>query len=383
MAGVQHLLRKAALEKMSSPEQLDTAMRVTSPMSWVALGAIGSLILAAVVFSIVGWIPVKVHATGILLRGAQVQTVQVTEAGVIEAILVTEGEVVEEGQEVARLRLQEVEAEMEATGQRIAALEDQAAARGAETSILESGYRRQLHDLRVRRGDVQRLVERGLKTRNDVAAIDAQISGVQAQLVQAELGESQRANQIGEERRKLAQLAARLADGASVRSRSRGEVTAVLKASGQVIRPGERLLNLEDPDAPLHALLFVPFAEGKKVVPTMEVRISPSTVRPDEHGFMLGTIGEVSAQPVTPEEVRSTLNNDQLAQRFAQDTPFRVLAEPQTDPLTKSRFAWTSSDGPAHEIAGNTPCTAQIIIDRRRPISYVIPALRKAMGTGG
>ena len=42
MAGVQHLLRKAAIEKMASPEQLDMAMRVTSPLSWLALATLGS-----------------------------------------------------------------------------------------------------------------------------------------------------------------------------------------------------------------------------------------------------------------------------------------------------------------------------------------------------
>ncbi len=132
----------------------------------------------------------------------------------------------------------------------------------------------------------------------------------------------------------------------------------------------------------MYAMLFVPFGEGKKVLPGMTVRISPSTVKPEEYGFIVGQIQAISSQPVTPEEVRATLNNDQLAQRFAQDTPFRVRAVPQLDRSTASGFRWTSSGGPPQAISSNTPCSAQVVIAKRRPIEYVIPALKKTFGLG-
>jgi HlyD family secretion protein len=46
--GPEQLLRKASLERLSSPEQLDMIMRVTSPLGWVALVAIGVLIVAGI-----------------------------------------------------------------------------------------------------------------------------------------------------------------------------------------------------------------------------------------------------------------------------------------------------------------------------------------------
>jgi len=46
MAG---LFRKAALERLSSPEQLDKAITVSSPLSWVALIGV-TLIIAAAIF---------------------------------------------------------------------------------------------------------------------------------------------------------------------------------------------------------------------------------------------------------------------------------------------------------------------------------------------
>lgn len=383
MAGAQHLLRKAALEKMSSPEQLDMAMRVTSPVAWIALLALGALIFAAAVFSVVGRLPVKVDATGILLRGETVQTVQATTNGVVGALLVREGDVVELGQVVAKLELPELDSEIRATEDRVHDLEAQGSASGRQVASLRSSYQKQLDDLYARRRNVEQLVERQIKTRNDLATIDAQISNVRAQMVQAELGESQRGGQLSEQQRKLEQLREKLLVGSQLRSPARGRVAAILKPQGQIIKQGERLLNLEEPDAPFQVLLFVPFAEGKKVAAGMAVRISPSTVKPEEFGFILGTIESLSSQPVTSEEVRATLNNDQLAQRFAKDTPFRVKATPELDAGTDSGFRWTSGTGPPHVIAASTPCDAQIIIDRRRPISYVIPTVKKTLGMGG
>lgn len=382
MPGVQHLLRKAAIERMSSPEQLDMAMRVTSPVSWIALSALAAIILAAVVFSIVGRISVKVDGTGILLRG-DTGTIQVTANGTVTELLVKEGDVIEQGQVVARLELPDLEGEIRGTLDRIGDLEQQEAARLGQMQGLEQSYNRQLGDLYARRKNIEALVRKGMKTRNDLATIDSQIASVNSQKFQAGLGETTRVNQLAEERRKLEKLNEQFDKNSMVRSPYRGRIAALLKPEGQVIKAGERLINLEDPDAPFHALLFVPFAEGKKILPGMAVRIAPSTVKPEEHGFIVGTIESISSQAVTPEEVRATLNNDQLAQKFAQDTPFRVRAAPELDPSTASGFRWTSSRGPAVAIGGNTPCSAQIIIDKRRPISYVIPTVKKAVGLSG
>ncbi len=382
MSGVQHLLRKSAIEKMSSPEQLDMAVRVTSPMSWIALLVLGSIVAAAVSFSIVGRIPVKVDGSGIIMRGQTVETIQVTTNGVVDSFEVGTGDTVEPGQVVARLDLPDLRAEIRTTQDRIRDLESQVAGRRSNLDSLRRSYQTQLDELYRRRRSMEELVAKQLKTRNDLAAIDAQISGVKAQMMQADLGETTRGAQLSEQRRVLVQLEQKYENNAVVRSPYRGRVAAILKNRGQVIQAGERLMNLEDPEAPFHVLLFVPFAEGKKVKPGMTVRISPSTVKPEEYGFILGSIEAISSQPVTPEEVKGAFNNDVLAQRFAKDTPFRVQASPELDPGTASGFKWTSAGGPPILISANTPCSAQIITEKRRPISYVIPTVKKTLGVG-
>ncbi len=379
---VQQLLRKAVIEKMSSPEQLDMAMRVTSPLSWVALLTLGAMIVAAVVFSIVGQMPVRVDGTGILLRGDSVRTIQVSANGAVREILVKEGESITEGQVVAHLDVPDLEGEIRATEDRIATLSLQEGRDSASVASMLQTYRAQLAQLEIQRRNKQQLVGRGLARRQDVAAIEAQIAATKAQMLQAEISHTGRSNQVDEQRRRLRQLEEQFANNSVIRSKHAGQVAAIMRSPGEVIRAGERLINLEDPKAPFHALVFVPLAEGKRVSPGKMVRVSPSSVKAEEFGFILARVETVSSQPVTFEEVKTTLQNDLLAQQYVRESPFRVRVVPELDPRTPSGFKWTSSMGPPQKVNANTPVTAQIVVVRRRPISYVIPTVRKTLGIG-
>ncbi|MEB3210907.1 MAG: hypothetical protein VKL39_06110 [Leptolyngbyaceae bacterium] len=62
------LFRKESLERLSSPEQLDQLMQIVTPKSWLPLGALGVLIFAGLVWSVVGRIPITVTGEGLLVQ---------------------------------------------------------------------------------------------------------------------------------------------------------------------------------------------------------------------------------------------------------------------------------------------------------------------------
>lgn len=82
------LYRKSAIERISTPEQLDKALTVTSPMSWIALAAAAVLIIAAVVWSVTATIPVTVTAAGIVSSPVSTNAVYCPEAGTILRVYV-------------------------------------------------------------------------------------------------------------------------------------------------------------------------------------------------------------------------------------------------------------------------------------------------------
>ena len=95
------LYRKSALEKISSPEQLDKALTVTSPMSWIALAAVTVVIIITVIWSVVGTIPVTVTTTGIVASPVSTNAVFCPETGTIMAILVNPNSEIEINDPVA------------------------------------------------------------------------------------------------------------------------------------------------------------------------------------------------------------------------------------------------------------------------------------------
>ncbi len=94
MAGV---FRKTALERLSSPDQLDSMLKITSPMSWVGIGAAALLATAVVVWSFAGSIPDMVSAPGFLVYSYNTNTIYSPALGTVKGLLVEPGECVEPG----------------------------------------------------------------------------------------------------------------------------------------------------------------------------------------------------------------------------------------------------------------------------------------------
>ena len=85
------LYRKAALERISSPEQLDQALKVTSPMSWVALAAATFAIVVVIVWSVVGKLPITVSANGIIASPVSTNALYTSESGKATSVMVFPG----------------------------------------------------------------------------------------------------------------------------------------------------------------------------------------------------------------------------------------------------------------------------------------------------
>lgn len=60
----ESIFRKKSLDRISSPEEIDDYMKVTSPSMWLVLGAIILLLAALIVWSITGRIEATVVVDG-------------------------------------------------------------------------------------------------------------------------------------------------------------------------------------------------------------------------------------------------------------------------------------------------------------------------------
>ena len=82
------IYRKTALDKISSPEQLDKSLKITSPLSWLALIGLTLIVVVAVIWSVVGRIPETITLQGVLAEPNGVCSVFATESGKVVEITI-------------------------------------------------------------------------------------------------------------------------------------------------------------------------------------------------------------------------------------------------------------------------------------------------------
>jgi HlyD family secretion protein len=411
------IFRKVALERLSSPEQLDQLLQVTNPRGWLALGALGALLLAALTWAVLGSIPTEAAGEGILLRQGGVTSLVAAENGQVEELLVSVGDVIEKGQVVARVRQQELLRQIQDSRDKLAderreyddllryageqeRLRDRDLAQqraNLEQSI--RAYEKEVELAKERVAAERDLLKDGLVTKQTFLATEQHLNEVQDRLAGARLDlnglelkrldAGQQIEQQLETRQaairdlelELRERQARLGESARVVSPHAGRVLEVLADRGDVVSPGTPILNLEVVSRDLMAVLFVPASAGKRVQPGMRVRISPGTVKREEYGSMLGRVAWAAEFPSTQKGMNRVLGNEALVDKLMKEgPPIQVNVALDRDAATPTGYRWSSSTGPSVEITSGTLATGAVIVRQEKPIHLVIPKVREKLG---
>lgn len=98
------LYRKSAIEKLSNPEQLDRAITISSPMSWLVLVGIFFVIIATIVWAVQGTLPDSVTVKGVVVSPADAGAVYAESAGVVTKVLKKTGDSIAAGDPVVEIR---------------------------------------------------------------------------------------------------------------------------------------------------------------------------------------------------------------------------------------------------------------------------------------
>ncbi|MBW4631893.1 MAG: NHLP bacteriocin system secretion protein [Iphinoe sp. HA4291-MV1] len=119
------LFREEALERLSSPEQLDRLMQVTSPQAWLPLVSISSLVVVVGIWGIVGRIPLTVTGSGVLLRPRHVVQFQAPSTGQLLTLNIKPGDVVRQSQVLATIDQSNVRQQLQQERSKLVQLQEQ------------------------------------------------------------------------------------------------------------------------------------------------------------------------------------------------------------------------------------------------------------------
>jgi HlyD family secretion protein len=399
------LYRKAALEKLASPERLDVLMQVTSPRGWLALYTMGGVLLAVLIWSIFGSIPTRVDGDGILIRGGVLREIRASAPGELVALGVRINDVVKQDQVVGQLRQLDYSDEIRATESKMRELSQEAGAGEGEDRATISGFHANIQsaqaeiksyeqELSKAREDLrlkQQSLAKGLITRQrvmtaerDVVSLAGRVESLRANV------RSLYANMRGVEQRIRSRYQAaqnvqieldRLKTESVLRSPTVGRVIEIKKRIGDSVASGEVIAVVEPEAAEMEPVVYVNSTTGKQIKPGMEAQVSPSTVKREDYGYMKATIDYVGEYPVTPQAVQSSVANQALAQELiGASAKIEVRAKLTPSRQTTSGYAWSSSGGPSFRIQSGTRVMVSVVVDRRRPITFVLPIIRRTLG---
>ena len=103
MTQAAQLYRQKALSSLDSPEKLDRMMRVSPTYSWLALVAVIIVLMAAMVWSLVGTIPTMVEGGGLLIRPDGLTEVRAHQVGKVSLVTVKVGSQVAADEVIAKV----------------------------------------------------------------------------------------------------------------------------------------------------------------------------------------------------------------------------------------------------------------------------------------
>lgn len=415
----QEMFRKAALDNLSTPDQLDTGMQITRPRAWIALSAI-LLLLASVVWSIVGTLPASVEGQGIIIReGGTFNVVSFGTGVVTEMTDLKIGDPVRRGQLLGRLAQPELQQQIDA--QRIALQQllsedkDTTGRMAALRPVQENSLRLQqavlqrsivakqdqLRSLRVILEGQQELLRDGLITRQRYEQSRQQALGAESEIDNArtllqKLSVEQiesaalRENRLREIGTRVLQARNRLDDlllqhdlASQLISPHDGIVVEVMAMKGDAIRNGQSVLSIEVDEGVLEAVVYLPPNSNAKLLkPGMPAQISPVTAKKERFGYLVGTVHAVAQYPATEAGMLSLFNNVTLVRELTRNgPPIAVEVVLSRDASTRSGYAWSSRTGANVELSSGTLASGAFVVESKRPITLLIPLLRELTGT--
>lgn len=411
------LFRQVSLERLSSPEQLDQMLQVTSPRGWTGLIAIFVLLFTAMLWGFKGGISSTAGGEGVIVRTGGVINVVTRGGGMVLNLNAKVGDKIKANQVIASVAQPVLSEKARAIQDTLA---EATRERDRSLQVLNDSAKLQVEALERRRandelqiqelGDQvkltneqiaadEQLVSKGLITKqqalevkqklvqiqDQIATLKAEVKQLDAQKFSIESApqreDTTMRDRIANLQRDLAAARKELSMAENVISPYDGQVLELKVSSGSNVSMGQPILSIQPDEHSLELVAYVSSSNAKEIKNGMEVQVSPTNIKREEYGFMKGEVAYVSDYPATPAALMRNFENESLATAMSSSGPVtEVRVALKGDSQTPTGFEWSASKGPSTIITSGTICNVQIVTKRQQPISLVFPYIKKKLG---
>ncbi len=245
--------------------------------------------------------------------------------------------------------------------------------------------RAQLKQLDSQEADAERQYLQNLNSIDDFESklkdLDSQEARLRQQNQDSGFG---RSNQIQQVKSRIARLEQQISDTSNVKSEYEGNILEITANSGQIVNSGTKLasVGLPDQNKRLVTVAYFPDQTGRQVLTGMQVQITPSQVKREQFGGILGKVKMVSPYIPTIQGVTTLIGSEEATRVLLPNgsPQVEVFIELEEDSNTYSGYKWSSSKGPNINLDSGTLSTVQVLVEERAPITYILPFLRSTTG---
>ena len=392
MSENQNLFRKAALDKLASPERLDVLMHVAAPRDSIAKWTAAALVAAVVLWGVFGSIPERIPGEGQLQGGGGTQQIPAPGEGLLTTITVAENGRVSEGQLIATISAVGLQESTQAAEARYQETERQAmmirTSESGQIAGLESKrvtYESQLRERQAEFARKEPLFKSGDLPGKELDAIRSQIdankSAIAALNVEITTRQTLITNAESMVRQALIDLQQAkntVANVTQVTSAITGRVTRVHRQQGDRVSKGEMLadVEVESTDQAMEIVAFVPASYGQKVKEGDSVQVTVAGIRREDSGFLKGVVTFVSPALVPAERVAAVTN-----EKKQEGASYELKIAPVVDPYTISGYAWSTGKGPPQKFSGAVPVQIAVEVGERTPMRQFLGFVMGLFGT--
>ncbi|MGQ0651278.1 MAG: NHLP bacteriocin system secretion protein [Betaproteobacteria bacterium] len=414
------LFRKVALERLSSPDRLDVMLGLDRPVWLLPLAGLAVAAAAALYWGLTGTVVQTVGGRCILTSPSGVAEVAATAAGRVVGLALKVGDEVKAGQEIARIVRPDLVEQIAQQRARLAQLERRReeirrygrlagdlgrGARSDEQGMLEAQAKlaAERGAALERRLAVERdLFAQGLLTRQSLLAPEQALAGTalererlqeRAKQLALDVDEAARQrsrdlvaseSQVNEARRGLEALLETERRTAPITTPYAGRVIEIKAHDGVTVNQGSAVVQIErsggagEPDS-LEAVVYVAGGPGKLIAAGMAVEVVPDHVKRQEFGFLRGRVEQVSEYPASVLGMRLLVQNDNLLRELSGERS-TMLVRARLARRADGGFEWSAAAARPPAVRSGALCQAEVAVAERRPISLVLPAIRRWLG---
>lgn len=414
------LFRQVALDKVSNPDQLDRSLQIVRPLHWLGIWTLVLVLIGGFVWSILSTAPVTVQGQGLLLSTAGVVALSARSEGQVEAVLAKTGERIETGQPLVRLqrfavldaitaKKAELRGAQNTLTERMASYDQYLAMQAGlkatrresiEVQLEQLKNQHQLQSKRIK--DMKALLEKGFTSATAFNDEEIKLSDLENRIaklhsdridldVQQKGEDLRRQQEIRDAELRADILKNELANIEQDYERNRVLLAPVAATIAEftvnpsdLVTTGQVLVRLmpDQTDKPddrhqtgLHAIVFIPNKDAKKVHKDMIAHVMPSTTRLQKDGFILAKVTDIAPMASSREGILRRFNSPTLVDSLLQlGAPFEVEMDLDDNPNAPSGYLWSSGRGPDIRLESGTFITAEVVVERKRIISLALPS---------